>query len=102
MPGIREEVLIFVQAFLVGAILCTVYLCLRIFRRIVKHGLLAVSVEDFFFWTASGCYLFVKIYRTSDGNIRWYFVLGVILGAVFLAMLIRKVKKTVAKKGKKG
>ena len=59
-----------------------VYTCIRVFRRLIKHDLFFVSLEDFFFWVWAGLYLFVKIYDTSDGSIRWFFTIGVVVGGV--------------------
>ena len=67
----------FLQALLAGNIVLLVYTCIRVFRRLIKHDLFFVSLEDFFFWVWAGLYLFVKIYDTSDGSIRWFFTIGV-------------------------
>ena len=93
MPGIREEFIVFVLAVLSGAIVRLVYKCISSFREIVRHSLAAIGVEDFLFWIGSALYLFVQIYHTSDGSIRWYFILGIVLGAVLTAFLIRQVEK---------
>ena len=93
MPGIREEFIVFVLAVLSGAIVRLVYKCISSFREIVRHSLVAIGAEDFLFWLGSALYLFVQIYHTSDGSIRWYFILGVVLGAVLAAFLIRQAEK---------
>ncbi|BDF32055.1 spore cortex biosynthesis protein YabQ [Extibacter muris] len=93
MPGIREEFIVFVLAVLSGAIVRLVYKCISSFREIVRHSLAAIGAEDFLFWLGSALYLFVQIYHTSDGSIRWYFILGVVLGAVLAAFLIRQAEK---------
>ena len=93
MPGIREEFIVFVLAVLSGAIVRLVSKCISSFREIVRHSLVAIGAEDFLFWLGSALYLFVQIYHTSDGSIRWYFVLGVVLGAVLAAFLIRQAEK---------
>ena len=76
MLGIGDEISIFLQALLAGNIV------LLVFRRLIKHDLFFVSLEDFFFWVWAGLYLFVKIYDTSDGSIRWFFTIGVVVGGV--------------------
>lgn len=116
MYEIGREGLAFLEAVLTGMILYSSYTCIRKFRRIVKHNLLAIAAEDFIFWIAAAVYTFVQIYYTSDGSIRWNFVLGVALGVAFLfaggrilknrkeKMYIQKQKnsdKSVAKKKKK-
>lgn len=80
MLGIEVELSVFLQSMLAGNIVFLVYCCLRVFRRIIGHGLFLISVEDFFFWLWTGLYLFGKIYDTSDGSIRWFFVAGVFAG----------------------
>ena len=38
-------------------------------------------------------YLFVQIYHTSSGSVRWYYILGVVVGACLMSWLLQKVKK---------
>ena len=93
MPGIREEVMVFLVAVVSGAIVRLVYQCIRCFRRIIVHDLAAVSVEDMIFWLGSAVYMFVQIYHTSDGSIRWYFILGVVLGVVLMSAFLGGLEK---------
>ncbi len=95
MLGIGEELSVFLQAMLAGNIVLLVYCCLRVFRRIIRHGLFWVSMEDVFFWLWTGLYLFGKIYDTSDGSIRWFFVIGVFLGGVCSYLVMRFFVKVV-------
>ena len=100
--GIEKEVFIFLQAILAGNFVYLCYAAIRVVRRVVKHSLFWLSVEDIFFWIGTGIYLFIKIYQTSNGNIRWYFVLGVVLGGVVTHCIVAKiVKKYIAKFHKK-
>ena len=92
MPGIHEEMMVFLIAVVSGAIVRLVYQCIRCFRRIIVHDLAAVSAEDMIFWLGSAVYMFVQIYHTSDGSIRWYFVLGVALGTIFMTVFLRGVQ----------
>lgn len=93
MPGIREEVMVFLVAVVSGAIVRLAYQCIRCFRRIVEHDLAAVSLEDMIFWLGSAVYMFVQIYHTSDGSIRWYFILGVALGVVLMSAFLGGLEK---------
>ena len=54
MLGIGDEISIFLQALLAGNIVLLVYTCIRVFRRLIKHDLFFVSLEDFFFWVWAG------------------------------------------------
>lgn len=92
MPGIREEMVVFLVAVVSGAVVRLTYQCIRCFRRIVAHRLAAIGAEDMIFWMGSAVYMFVQIYHTSDGSIRWYFVLGVALGTIFMTVFLRGVQ----------
>ena len=97
MPGIREEMIVFLVAAASGAIVRLAYQCIRCFRRIIEHKLLAVSVEDMIFWLGSAVYMFVQIYHTSDGSIRWYFLLGVVLGVILMSVFLNGAGKLLKK-----
>ena len=93
MKGIGSEGIAFLQALLAGMIVYSVYLCVRKLRRVIRHSLTAVAIEDALFWLATAIYLFVQIYHTSDGSIRWNFVLGVVLGTILTSIMIMKAEK---------
>ena len=93
MPGIREEMVVFLVAVVSGAVVRLTYQCIRCFRRIVAHRLAAIGAEDMIFWMGSAVYMFVQIYHTSDGSIRWYFILGLVFGTFFCEALIRRFQK---------
>lgn len=102
MLGIGEEISVFLQAFLAGNTVFFTYSCIRVIRRLVKHNLFFISVEDFCFWIGTGLYLFLKIYHASDGSIRWFFVIGVVAGvcsAYGLICFIKKLHYRVSQKG---
>ena len=100
--GVEKELFIFLQAILAGNMIYLAYSVIRVIRRLWKHNLFFVSLEDLLFWIATGIYLFIKMYQTSDGSIRWYFVIGVMLGGFFTHLLFTQVsKKYLAKRKKK-
>ncbi len=92
MQGIEKELITFAVAVFSGAIIRLVYRCLSIFREIVKHSLVLIGIEDLMFWVCAGFYLFVQIYQTNSGSIRWHFILGVVSGAVLMSVLVKKVR----------
>ena len=111
--SIKQELIAFITAISSGIVVRISYYCLTCFRGIVKHRHFVIEIEDFIFWVGSAIYLFVQIYHTSNGSIRWYFVLGIVIGGLIATVFLRKWKKTskkiydfhagqnVAKKGKK-
>ena len=102
MLGIGKEMSIFVAACLAGNLVAMVYCAIRVFRRMVSHSLFWVSMEDLVFWVAAGLYLFMEMYRTCNDAIRWYFVIGVLLGGILTLKLFQKLKKGIDKSRKKG
>ena len=85
MLGIRTEAVIFFYAWLSGCILFIVY------QVLIRHSIVMINLEDFLFWMGTGGYLFRQMYRTTHGTIRWFFLLGVILGSVSAWFVKRKV-----------
>ncbi|MEF9839973.1 MAG: spore cortex biosynthesis protein YabQ [Lachnospiraceae bacterium] len=97
MLSLLGELAILKTAFFAGMIVVAVYDCIRVFRRIVKHKLYVVAIEDFIFWVSTGIYLFIQIYKTSGGSIRWYFILGVGIGMIVFQWIFYKAEKTYIK-----
>lgn len=104
MCGIQAEGLAFLDAVLTGMAVCGMYLCIRLLRKIVVHTLSAIAIEDLFFWVGTAVYVFVHIHHTTSGRIRWYFVLGVVLGGLFFAKASKipgRIRKKLYKEKKK-
>ncbi len=99
--GIEKELAIFLQAIITGNLLYLVYSAIRIVRRIIIHNIFFVSVEDLIFWIGAGLYIFGEIEKTSDGIIRWYFVVGVVLGTLLTNSVFQSIQKKHIAKTKK-
>lgn len=79
---INMEVKFFLMSVAWGAILLVMYDCLRILRKVVKHGAVLMSMEDIIYWTISSVLIFRMMYRLNDGIIRGFSLLGILLGMV--------------------
>lgn len=104
MLGIGKEAVIFLYAGLSGIVLFAGYQILIVFRKIFRHSAGVINAEDFIYWLLVSAYLFRQMYRTTHGNIRWFFVLGVVLGSLtaffcktFLTEVTAKCKKILEK-----
>lgn len=98
--GIGAESGVFLYAVLAGASVLYAYRILAAFRKLVRHNLLATGLEDMFFWIGTSIYFFCKMYDTTYGSIRWFFVLGV-LGGAGAAFLVLRVWDKICAKAKK-
>lgn len=56
------------------------YDLLRIFRRVVPHGIWSVAVEDVIYWAVTALLVFQLLYRENDGAVRGYVLLAVAAG----------------------
>ena len=86
---IREATFFFHSVF-VGIVITFVYDWFLILRGLVKHGIFWISVEDFLFWFACGISVFYMLYRENNGVLRWFAVLGAIIGMSAYKMTVSK------------
>ncbi len=68
------------HALLMGIFITFVYDILRILRRTVPHNGFMVSLEDLIFWIYCAEKVFLMMYHESDGNLRWFAVIGALTG----------------------
>lgn len=86
---IINEVMFLLHSLLLGIFITFVYDWFLILRRLIKHTILLVSLEDLIFWIACAISIFYMLYEENNGVLRWFAVAGAALG-----MLIYK--KTVS------
>lgn len=86
---IVQELTFFTHSVLMGLVITFVYDWIRVLRRLKKHGVVLMSVEDFLFWLACGIGVFYMLYRENDGTLRWFAVLGAMIGMFFYKMIVR-------------
>ena len=78
---IRNQASILLDSVFVGMVIMALYDVLRLIRRVFRHKRFLRDFEDFIFWIMGGFIVFSLVYSRSDGNIRWFIILGVLLGA---------------------
>ncbi len=57
----------FLTAILTGMFLAGVYDLILIFRNIIKHKNIFVSIEDFIYWNFVGIFLYIVIFVSNSG-----------------------------------
>lgn len=79
-PGIVKELQFFGLAVLRGVWILILYDLLRILRRIIPHGTMAVAAEDAAYWLGTAFLIFQLLYRENDGAVRGYALFAVAAG----------------------
>lgn len=100
---------VFVVFLYVGAGLGFLYDIIRCFRRLIKHNIFFVSIEDICFWMMSAIVVLHEIQIYNNGELRIYILLSGILGFIVyhytiscvfvwtISYILLLVKKTVKK-----
>ncbi|MCM1187095.1 MAG: spore cortex biosynthesis protein YabQ [Lachnoclostridium sp.] len=83
-----SENIFLVYALLMGIFITFIYDILRIARRVFPHGGFLVSLEDLGFWVYCATEVFMLMYRFSDGVLRWFAVLGALVGMFLYKKLV--------------
>ena len=79
--GIGTEACVFLYAGLSGMTVMFAYELLICIRKLIPHSLRVVGAEDLFFWIGASGYIFSRMYETTFGSVRWFFLLGLACGA---------------------
>ena len=78
--SIIDEVTVLLHSFLMGILITFVYDGFIIMRRLIRHNLFLISVEDLIFWIACAIGVFYMLYEENNGILRWFAVFGAALG----------------------
>lgn len=73
---------------LIGVIVTFVYDFILIGRRIVRHNLFFVSLEDLIFWAACAVAVFYMLYEENNGVLRWFAVFGAAIGMLLYKKIV--------------
>ena len=76
------------HALLMGIFITFIYDLIRIFRRVIPHNGLGISIEDLLFWIYCGAEVFLLMYHEGNGNLRWFAVGGAFLGMYLYKRLV--------------
>lgn len=80
-------VLIFIISGIIIGILFDIF---RVFRRSFHTPDIITYIEDVLFWIISGLFLIFVIFNFTNGEIRIYNIIGLILGSVIYIICISK------------
>ena len=78
---IHHELLLLLRTIAVGAVLLLCYDLLAAFRNVFAHSDKAVGTEDILYWLCCAFFVFSEIYRSNEGILRFFMILGFLSGA---------------------
>ncbi|MCC8168385.1 MAG: spore cortex biosynthesis protein YabQ [Clostridiales bacterium] len=84
---VAHQFKVFALALGCGAALAAAYDVIRIFRRIIRHGIVLLSLEDVLYWIGFAAAEFVLLYQVESGMMRIYVFVGSALGAAAYRIL---------------
>lgn len=82
------EVYFLISSILMGIIITFVYDFILIGRKVARHSLFFISVEDFIFWTVCAVAVFYMLYKENNGILRWFAVAGAAFGMLLYKKII--------------
>lgn len=85
IPG---ELALLREALFMGAGMFAVYDLIRIFRRLLPHGILWISIEDLLYFAAAALWFFLRICKVNSGIIRFYILPAMGAGALVYYLLL--------------
>lgn len=79
---IINEVMFLIHSFFMGVIITVAYDGFLILRKLIKHTMLLISLEDMLFWIACAISVFYMLNEENNGILRWFAVAGAALGMI--------------------
>ena len=87
---IKNQLIIFMIFAMSGIIMSIIFDFFRATRKNIKPSILLTYIEDCLFWIISGTILIFEIIKFSQGEVRLYLFIGLILGSVFYFAIFSK------------
>jgi len=78
--GILLELQFFFRAFGWGILMMLLYNVLQVLRKVIRHSVFAVAVEDILYWVVCGVLIFRMLYLENSGAVRGFAIAAVLLG----------------------
>lgn len=78
-----KEVQLISYSMIFGCCILLYYDFFRVFRTLVIHKDIFVALEDFIFWITISIAMFSMFYYYNNGEIRFYYILGMGIGMCF-------------------
>jgi len=82
---------LFLSTVLLGAAVGVLYDIFRVLRRVVRHSVAVVQIEDIIFWVTATVFVFYFMLVQNYGEIRPFSLIGITCGAIIYFLTLSKV-----------
>ena len=83
-----NQAYLFVVFTLVGIAIGVLFDIFRILRKTIKTRDFITCIEDILFWILTGIIIIYSMYRFCDGELRFFMIIGAILGTIIYLITI--------------
>ncbi len=97
-PNIIKELDFFLRAMLLGVMIAVFYDTIRIFRRVFRHGVFWIAMEDFFFWFICCLKIFEMFIKENSGTLRWFAIAANVVGMLLYCKTLSRLYVTYVSK----
>ena len=80
--SIVDEIMFLLDSFFFCLVITCVYDSFLILRRLIRHNMLLISLEDLVFWIACAVSVYYVLYEENNGILRWFAVVGACVGMI--------------------
>ncbi len=91
-----NQAYIFVVFTIVGIIIGIVFDVFRILRKTIKTSDIVTTIEDIIFWIITGIIIIYSMYVFCNGELRFFMIVGIILGTIMYFFTFSKYVITVS------
>lgn len=88
---IKEQLLSFMYANLMGLALSIIFDLFRTLRKSFTHGKIAVFIEDVLFFTIAQFITFMLLMARCNGEVRAYIIIGIIIGFFIYRVTVSRI-----------
>jgi len=85
-----HELYVFISAIACGLIEGFIYDLIRLKRKALKTQALMIGLEDIAFWIFSALLVFTTAYFSNQGELRFYFFIGAVIGVALYYWLFSR------------
>ena len=85
-----NQTYLFIIFTIVGIIIGILFDIFRILRKSFKTKDIVTHIEDIFFWILTGIIIILSMYRYSNGELRFFMIIGIIMGTLIYMITFSK------------